>query len=316
MKKYITLILIIYSTGVGAQDWIYTPFATSTPYPTKMKILKIGTVDMSLPENECPAKNWSFYTGDNNIPWFEYKTVRYNKGMMVTWIVAGWTMQELKAIEDSANGITYSFQIETWYDTVKPKSIPVIITTSPPTEDSIIVTYGKVSKGAYKPDTAKPKLKTFYNSDGVLKRDTVYTPVPLYYEVKKGRTIFSMKKTKHSKSVSDYPRLTGIQGDPPLLKAGTFIYEPGLSLQYQLSFNPTELMDKSISYFLKSQDTLKPQVFYGTAGIKQAEPKDTLKKYYFHRYIFFMDRMNETTGKKSARFEDSATYYYKKLYKK
>lgn len=180
---------------MGAQDWSYTPFATSTPYPIKMKILKIGTVDMSLPENECPAKNWSFYAGDCNCSLFSYNAVKYNKGIMVTWVVGGWTMQELKAIEDSANGITYSFQIETWYDTVKPK------------------------------------LKTFYNSDGVLKRDTV-----------------------------------------------------------------------------------KPKVLYGVAGIIQPEPKDTLKKYYFHRYLFFMDRMNETTGKKSASMEDSATRYYKLLY--
>lgn len=121
MKKYLSILSLFISIQCTAQDWPYTPFSTTTPYPTKMKILKIGTVDMSLPENECPAKNWSFYAGDNYIPFIEYKSTPYNKGIVATWKVAGWTMQELKAIEDSANGITYSFEIEVWYDTVKPK---------------------------------------------------------------------------------------------------------------------------------------------------------------------------------------------------
>lgn len=55
-------------------------------------------------------------------------------------------------------------------------------------------------------------------------------------------------------------------------------------------------------------------VYYGLAGIRKSEPIDT-QKLYFHKFIFFTDLMNNSTGRRSARFEDSAEFYYKKLYK-
>lgn len=51
-------------------------------------------------------------------------------------------------------------------------------------------------------DTSKPKVTN----------DTIYTPVPLYYEVKNGRTIFSTKKTKNSKLYKKPTVFYGIAG--------------------------------------------------------------------------------------------------------
>lgn len=54
--------------------------------------------------------------------------------------------------------------------------------------------------------------------------------------------------------------------------------------------------------------------YYGLNGIK-SEPIDT-QKLYFHKFIFFTELMNKSTGRRSARFEDSCDKYYKLLYSK
>lgn len=59
-------------------------------------------------------------------------------------------------------------------------------------------------------------------------------------------------------------------------------------------------------------DTSGKIVFYGYAGI---QPTDSTK-FYRYKYLEFVDSMNITRGRKSARYEDSATKYYKLLYKK
>lgn len=68
----------------------------------------------------------------------------------------------------------------------------------------------------------------------------------------------------------------------------------------------------------KKQDTVKPTTLYGIAGIKQTVPKDSLKKTYYHKYIYYIEKMNGSVGKKSAQFEDSSVKYFKLLnnYKK
>lgn len=73
------------------------------------------------------------------------------------------------------------------------------------------------------------------------------------------------------------------------------------------------LQDKIVP---KGIDANTGKVYYGFAGLQQEKPSDTLKRYYFHKYIFFMDRMNETNGRTSARFQDSVERYYKLLYPK
>lgn len=62
-------------------------------------------------------------------------------------------------------------------------------------------------------------------------------------------------------------------------------------------------------------DTIKPKVLYGLAGVKKSEPIDT-QKLYFHKFIFFTELMNKSTGRKSERYQDSCEKYYKLLYKK
>lgn len=53
-------------------------------------------------------------------------------------------------------------------------------------------------------------------------------------------------------------------------------------------------------------------VYYGLAGIRKSEPIDT-QKLYFHKFINFTDSMNSSTGRRSARYEDSCEKYYKLL---
>jgi len=76
-------------------------------------------------------------------------------------------------------------------------------------------------------------------------------------------------------------------------------------------------------YYLPSLiDTAKPykkiiqkrQVYYGYAGIQKKQPIDSTK-YYFHKFLFFQDKMNKSTGRNFARYEDSTIRYYKLLYK-
>lgn len=57
----------------------------------------------------------------------------------------------------------------------------------------------------------------------------------------------------------------------------------------------------------------KPIILYGLAGIK-SEPIDTQKLKYFRKYIYYIKEMDKYTGRKSARYEDSADYYLKLLY--
>lgn len=55
-------------------------------------------------------------------------------------------------------------------------------------------------------------------------------------------------------------------------------------------------------------------VYYGLAGIRKSEPIDTQKLKYFRKYIYYIKEMDKYTGRKSARYEDSADYYLKLLY--
>lgn len=60
-------------------------------------------------------------------------------------------------------------------------------------------------------------------------------------------------------------------------------------------------------------------VYYMVSGtftpIQKQQPFDSVK-YWRERFLFFTDRMNNSTGKAFARFEDSAKHYYKLLYRK
>lgn len=224
--------IVIYANGCLGQEWNYTPFETTKPYNSKCRITKIGNAyyakngDIVVSDWGFDASNFSNSMNDDVIKINGYPTTDRLENK-----ICGYTVRELMHIKDSADLIQYfdvsnavyytsgksidigygepKFEIETWYDTVKPKK-------------------------------------------------------------------------------QKYAKITGIQGS----------------------------MNKGVGTFTYTPDTLKPKLLYGIAGVIQEKPSDTLKRYYFHKYIFYMDRMKETNGRTSARFQDSVERYYKLLYPK
>lgn len=75
---------------------------------------------------------------------------------------------------------------------------------------------------------------------------------------------------------------------------GSFVYTPDPNKKEPYEFNPADLMNKSISYFLKSQDTLKPMVFLDSS------------KYFYRRFLKL----------KSQGVPDSLNKFKSKLYYK
>lgn len=77
---------------------------------------------------------------------------------------------------------------------------------------------------------------------------------------------------------------------------------------------PVPVYVDTVNKIISLRKTKTSKVYYGLAGI-QKPPFDSAK-YYFHKFLYFNDRMSKTTGKTFTRMEDSATFYYKKLYPK
>ncbi len=87
--------------------------------------------------------------------------------------------------------------------------------------------------------------------------------------------------------------------------------DSAIHIQFYDGQKPVTIIN-GIPYYLPPTDTV---YYYGKHYYYDTivPPKDNTKA-YFHKFIYFTNKMNSTRGKQSARFEDSAQFYYKLLY--
>jgi hypothetical protein len=70
-------------------------------------------------------------------------------------------------------------------------------------------------------------------------------------------------------------------------------------------FKQTSITDMYINRLIEKYDTVpQKKVFYGYAGIEFDS-----SKFYFHKFIFYQDKMNKSQGRTFARYEDSCMRY-------